>query len=212
MNIVRSFFLFTTVSITAACDSVGPTLIIQTDQPAEDFVVICSWSTGIGLAHGGGSVIDEDVHVIKSGEKLSCGFNPFGRARKSIMHPVYIGSAVKIVDGVQVIKQITKLQRLDELKAKFEAGYWGKFSHPEIEYARSLTGICGISRDYLEKYSQVKKVSKEHFFMKYNDFFMKCNREKFNEIYQYSPLVAKDFNLERIKKLIWNPQKWSKYE
>ena len=114
----------------------------------------------------------------------------------------------------------TKLDLLDEQKAKFEAGYWDelpapgwdKDKSPAERYARSIGG-CGFDHQYFEYYSQVKKVEKIYFKKKYNDFFFKCNKMAYEEALKHDPVVAdRSYNVEKTMNAIWSPDVWREHE
>lgn len=216
MNTLKQLVLLFSFLVVTGCATVGPTLIIEPAEPAEDFVVICSWSTGIGVAHGGGSTIDEDVHVISSGEELSCGVNPFGRATSSVYHPIYTGWNTTIVDGVEIIKPITIMQYIDEQKAKFEAGYWdahkGNLYSVHDLYIKTLIS-CGVSESYLDDYSKVKKVKREYFKQKYNDVIYRCKQKYYEEKIKHDSSVSgRSIDIKYLMDKQWEPARWSKYE
>lgn len=124
------------------------------------------------------------------------------------------------VEGVDVIKPITVLKKLDEQKAKFEAGYWDdlpapgwdKDKTPAQRYASSIGG-CGLNYQYLDYYNQVKRVDKDYFKNKYNNFLIECNNKAFSEILKNDPtLENKVSGFQKRMELIWNSEKWKKYE
>jgi len=208
MNILKPIILLLSFLYITGCATVGPTLIIETPEPAEDFVVICKWGTTFNQA----GTFDEDVHVIKSGEKLSCGFNILGRASASMQHPIYTGWHSTIVDDVRIVKVKTKLQRLDEIKTQFESGFWDEFNNPGYQYASSV-GNCGLGFSYLDKYSTVKQVDKAHFKKLYNEPIEKCLTRVIKIYKKYQPRSSKSFTdgKTRMKKF-WDSERWKKYE
>lgn len=84
------------------------------------------------VLHGIRKRVSTRVAVINSGETYSCGYSVIGALMQAnpvvtYKHPIYTGgqsSRWEKVEGVDVIKPITVLKKLDEQKAKFEAGYW----------------------------------------------------------------------------------------
>jgi len=118
--------LFSFIAITG-CATVGPTVLIEAPQPANDFVVVCRWTKVPLLAvHGGGQITDEDVYVTSSGETIECGYGYGDSASVLVMHPAYADPEVVKTDGTSVYKyNKTKLDVLNDLKVKFEAGFWG---------------------------------------------------------------------------------------
>jgi len=236
MKTLKPFILVVLFLLVTGCASFGPTIVIETPEPAEDFVVLCQWyddSLFFG-AHGGKAQVGDKVFVTKSGEEVECGLNlRGGDGSVSIIHPVYVGAsvstktkgnesdAIEVIDGVIHIKLTkTKLNLLDEQKAKFEAGYWDKLpvsgwdkdKTPAQRYARSVGG-CGFGHQYLDYYSQVKKVDKQYFYKKYNTVFLRCNKSAYEEVLKYDPVVAaRSYDVDKTMDAIWGSSEWRKYE
>ena len=192
----------------------GPKIMIETDEPADDFVVVCNWFTNLSL-HGTGSSTGKDVRVVKSGEVVDCGRSLISRGYVSIMHPVYVLRDInpkEKEDGVEVIRPITRLRRLDENKTKFESGYWNDFRKPGSRYLSSFMG-CGLGAEYLNNYNKVKKVDSEYFRSKYNASILECLRREYQAIEKYDLDASKQLPSvdERIK-LLWAKESWKKYE
>jgi hypothetical protein len=123
-------------------------------------------------------------------------------------------------DVKHIVLNKTKLDLLNEKKAKFEAGYWGKLPAPGWDrnktpaqrYAGSLGG-CGFGYQYLDYYDQVKKVDKQYFYNKYNVFFLECNKQAYKEVLKYAPIVAeRSYRVDKTMDGIWDSDKWRKYE
>ncbi len=192
----------------------GPTLIIETPQPAQDFVVLCSWSTGSsGFIHGGRSMIAKKPYVISSGEEFSCGFSlkaalALGVPMVQVMHPIYWEADVSVENGVKVYRYTkTKLDMLDELKTRFEAGEWADRLNPGAAYARSLVG-CGFPHQYFDYYSEVKKVDKDHFKKIYNEPMLECMKRTFPIRKQYLRGFENYPDAEEYIEKMWNNKIW----
>ncbi len=227
MNDLKRIILLVSLLYITGCASVGPKIIIETPEPAEDFVVLCQWykNTIFSGGHGGKSKVGQDVYVTESGKEVNCGISLTGSdGLVLIKHPVYVlgdGKENYTKDGVKhIVMNKTKLDLLDKQKTKFEAGHWNTLSAPGWDkdktpaqrYVRSI-GRCGFGHQYLDYYSQVNKVDKTYFKNKYNEFLLKCNKFAFNEMLKNDlEFSKKTLNVEQIMKLIWKPEKWSKYE
>lgn len=184
--------------------SKGPTLIIKTSEPAEDFVVLCQWNKE-GLlrgGHGGGTYrSDYKVIVAESEKEISCGWSIWGgRGGSKILHPLYTNMQGTLrEDGVNVIKPVTKISILGVQKAKFEAGYWdkNKFPGPKSVYLSSLPG-CGFPHQYFDYYKEVKKVNVEYF-KKYQEALLECLEKSYIEIKKYDPYSAKQIRAPKTR-------------
>ena len=220
MKTLKRLILSVLFLVVTGCASVGPKIVIETPEPAEDFVVLCQWyqKTIFSGGHGGGSKVDQDVYVTESGKEVDCGTRlTGGDGLVLIYHPIYSGSGSEdnyTKDGVQhIVMNKTKLDLLDEQKAKFEAGYWDKNRNPGARYAESLGG-CGFSHQYFDYYSQVKKVDKEHFKNLYSDFFLKCKQRVLpikNKYLQHT-YQGKRPSPEKSIENLWNSKGWEKYQ
>jgi hypothetical protein len=157
------------------CASFGPTVLIETPKPAQDFVVVCEWYVEPMLKiHGGGQLYKRNIYVTESGKEVDCGVALGGDPLVHVMHPVYWDADVTEQDGFKVYRYTkTKLDHLDEIKARFDAGEYDKNINPGAEFARRYTG-CGFPKQYFDYYSESKPVSKEHFRKLYNDEIYEC--------------------------------------
>ena len=169
----------------------------------------------MGIIAGSGSRQSHKVFITESGKEVNCGLGFTARSTAQVLHPLYVGddnNPTEEINGVRVVRPMTKLQRLDEQKEKFEAGYWDKFKWPGPEYVRSLVG-CGFPPGYLSYYSEVKKVDKVHFKRLYHEPILECMKREYEELKKYDPYTAKRIpDAEGRMKLIWGPDRWSKYE
>lgn len=206
--------------VIAAFFSRGEIFYVESDVPLEDIVVKCDWVTAFRNLHGGThSVTQRKALVVKSGEKFSCGLNWFAgitlsfRSSNSLMHPTHIFAYVsRREDEVRIMIAKSKLEMLDEQKAKFESGYWSKdkYMNPGAEYARSLIG-CGFPYQYFDYYREVKKVDREHFKKLYHDSILACYKRTF--------LIRKNFlrgaenypDADEYIEGMWNHESWSKW-
>jgi len=95
MNKYKGISLFwLLVVLLPGCASFGPTIRIETPEPAEDFVVLCEWHKAALIDfHGGGlKRSDWKVFVTESGKEVDCGVSfGGGDGSATIMHPVYAG-------------------------------------------------------------------------------------------------------------------------
>ena len=113
----------------------GSTFVIEANEPAEDFVVLCTKRTRKLIGHNSthSSKITK-VIVTKSGVEQSCGYFIGGEPGVlRVMHPTLVGNGKKHYVEEGVLHRIfdkTKLDLLDEQKAKFKAGYWDKDRNP----------------------------------------------------------------------------------
>ena len=218
MNTLKLLILLIAFLYITGCATVGPTIIIETDEPAEDFVVLCKKTKSylFNIGHGGRDVVTDHVIVTESGKEVSCGFMVGGSdGYVSVMHPVLVSdrnSHYTKDDVRHIIFNKTALDILDEEKAKFEAGYWDKYENPGSKYAHRIAG-CGISKFYLDYYSKVKKVDRKYFKEKYNDIILKCQQKYYKEVQKHDPVMAGRIStVEKRMELMWGNEKWRKYE
>ena len=196
--------------------SKGPTIIIETPEPTEDFVVLCNKSKNYIISHGAGSYnVIYNVRVAKSGEKVDCGYLFTGEAYStSVLHPIYTGDGSQnyVKDGIKrIVLNKTKLQILDEQKAKFEAGEWDNHLNPGAQYARNLTG-CGFPNQYFDYYKEDKKVDKEHFKKLYHEPMLECFIRSFAITKEYDPQIGTQLpDAYEWMRRLWASDKWSKY-
>ena len=195
MNIIKHLMLVFSLLITG-CATVGPTIVIETDEPAEDFVVLCNKTKShlFKIGHGGREVVTDHVIVTESGKEVSCGLMVGGSdGYVSTMHPTLTGDSTQNYekDGVRhIVYNKTKLDLLDEQKAKFEAGYWDKTRNPAWEYLGSRPG-CGFPHQYFEYYKQAKRVKVEHFKNRYQKPILECAKKAYIDTKKYKPHLAK---------------------
>jgi hypothetical protein len=227
MNILKRLTLLIIFLMVTGCASFGPTLVIETPEPAEDFVVICEWHkrTWLSGGHGGKQRISYKVNVVASDEEVDCGMNlTGGDGSVDIWHPVYMGAGItaktkseesdrlEMIDGVMHIKMNkTKLDILDEQKAKFEAGYWDRYMNPGAEYARSFTG-CSFPHQYFDYYSEAKKVDVAHFKQLYHKPILECFNQTFPIRKQYLRGYENYPTAEDYINGLWKSDTWSKYK
>ena len=167
----------------SGCVSVGPTVRIETPEPAEDFVLVCDWaSTSMFAIHGGAQVTKQNTYVVKSGEEVACGVAlTGGRSSSRVMHPVYWGVKITEEDDVTVYRYTeTKLDYLDKQKEKFEAGFWNEYKWPGDQFSYSVSGVClKTFNKYFEYYlSGSNKFDFSDFRKKYHHPFLDCLRKE----------------------------------
>ena len=214
MDKLKYLIPFIAVLLNSGCASFGPTVRIETPEPAEDFVIHCQWSYApLFKFHGGRSTLSSASHIAKSGEDTPCGMSLFGGdAGVMIMHPVYWNPTITEEEDVTIYHYTeTKLDYLDKQKEKFEAGFWDKRIKPGAAYARDLVN-CSFGHQYFDYYSQVKNVDKEHFKKLYHEPIFECLKRTVPLKYKYLGSSYSSFPdaEERIEKL-WNSKEWSKW-
>ena len=221
MNTLKQLTLLFTFLVVTGCSTVGPKIVIDTPEPAEDFVVLCQWykNTIFGGGHGGKSKVGQDIYVTESGKEVDCGISlTGGDGLVLIKHPIYVlgdGKANYTKDGVQhIVINKTKLDILDEKKVKFEAKKLIDNSLASLEYARSVGAICGFPHEYFEYYTSIKKPEKTHFQRLYNDDLEECFRRVIPLLNKYSPNSYPGVRptASEMMKQYWNSKSWNKYK
>ena len=216
MNYLNVFILFITLFYIAGCATVGPTIIIETDEPAEDFVVLCKKTKSYLIGHNasGYDVVD-NVIVTESGKEVGCGIMlGSSKGNVSILHPVYLIEREKnyTKDGVEhIVMNKTKLDILDEQKAKFEAGYWDKYRWPESRYADSVKGICWFPHQYFDYYREAAPITLEHFKTLYYEPVLQCYRKVVPILKKYDKSYKNMKQAEEYVKGFWVPGKWEQF-
>ena len=195
------------------CTSEGPTIRIETPEPTGDFVVVCKWvKDGVLNIHGGKKISDKKVFITESGKEVDCGISIWGgQGGASILHPLYSKMEGEEVDGVNVVKPVSKLEIIDQQAARFETGYWDKERNPARSYLASLPG-CGFPPLYFDHYFAVKKIDREYFKRRYGNPIFKCMQREYEEILKHDPYSAKQIPnaVERAGQL-WESEQWKKY-
>lgn len=212
---MKIFILFIVSLTVYGCATVGPTIVIETEEPAEDFVVLCKKNKShlFKVGHTASKYTEVDhVIVTESGKEVSCGFMVGGTdGYVSVLHPILISdrNSHYTKDGVKhIVFNKTQLDILKEKKLKFKAGAWDKYRSPVTEYAQSF-GSCGFGSDYINFYRKVKPIDKNKFFEKYNNFLLNCNQKVYKEVLKYDPAVAeRSFNVSNTMKRIWSTERW----
>jgi len=175
----------------------GQSIRIETIPVSEDYVIECSWYSSMFVLHGGRSRVATRFAVINSNETYNCGYSFLaaltqGHPLVLYKHPTYTGSedgSTEVVDGITVVRPITKIQKLDEQKAKFKAGYWDKRRNPGWEYLGSIPG-CGFPHQYFDHYKQVRGVDIAHFKAVYQKTILECLAKLYIETKLYDPRLA----------------------
>jgi len=163
-----SYILFLCLFFLSGCFSEGPTVMIETDQPEDDFVVTCNWTSHFFSLHGGTSGVKQNVFVVSSGEPIECGTSWFGVwGYIGVSHPLYVigekyektiyddDGEVKYV--VLVYKSKLKEQYLDELIKNYK----------DDELKNWASRLGGFDDSYYLHYASVKKVQDDYFNNKY---------------------------------------------
>lgn len=215
MNKLKLIIPVIAILLNTGCASFGPTVLIETPEPAEDFVVLCEWykSSMINLHGSGRSLSYSKVFITESGKEVDCGMSIFGGvAGASILHPLYTNMQGEDVDGVSVIRPKSKLEIIDEQKAKFEAGFWDKYKNPGFEYANNLVS-CGFGHKYLDYYSEAKEVNIGHFKQLYHVPMLKCLSRTFDITKKYRPAASSRLpSAEVWMNKMWESDSWKKYK
>ena len=202
------------VLMNSGCVSVGPTVRVETPEPAEDFVLVCDWaSTSMFAIHGGAQVTKQNIYIVKSGEETPCGLSLTGGfTSTNVMHPLYSREVIVEEGDITVHRYSgSKLDYLDEQKKKFEAGYWDKYSDPGSVYAKKLVR-CGFDSQYLEYYSKTKNLDIDHFKQLYHKHILECLRRtlpisKKYRAGEYGSVPDADEYIINI----WEHKDWSKW-
>lgn len=214
MNNMKFLILVIFILLNTGCYSKGPTVRIETQEPAEDFVLICDWHTDSLLNFFSSSVLSKRIiHVVNSGEETPCGVAWMGgRPNVRVDHPVYWEGTKNEEDGLTVYHFTgTKLDYLDKQKEKFEAGYWDKHPDPGFAYANNLTG-CDFPHQYFDYYRKVKNVDREHFKRLYYQPITNCLKIMIPILKKYRGGEYGSFpDAEYYIDKIWNPITWRKY-
>ncbi|MFK5950991.1 MAG: hypothetical protein QM500_19740 [Methylococcales bacterium] len=207
-----------TYMVVTAFLSRGDSYIVESEEPLEDIVVICKWSSELRGLHGGThSVTKRKGLIVESGEQFSCGFNWFAGLSLSIKSSAYFRHPTHRIDykknlttGVFIYIAKSQLDILDEQKAKFESGYWGKEGGAGKKYYRSLP-VCGISDQYLAYYKHVKEPELKRFIELYNDPILQCLKKRYLVMGEHDPYtLSKIVTVEERMRLFWNKKVWGK--
>ncbi len=175
----------------------GPSVRVETDAPASDFVVRCTWSSA-GFLHGGGHIIATRIAVINSNETYDCGYSFWAGVQGAssnvgVRHPIYTGQEGKsynVIDGVRVAKLITLLQKIDEHKAKFKRGYWNNYKSPDQHYLKHFP-VCGVDPKYFSDYLKVKKIDIDRFKERYHEPWISCLNQRYAVLKEVDPYTYK---------------------
>ncbi|MCK5002416.1 MAG: hypothetical protein KAJ92_06430 [Gammaproteobacteria bacterium] len=197
----------------------GDPFYVESDEPLEDIVAICHWSSSAfpGLHGGTHHVTRKKGVVLKSGEIASCGMNWFAgltlsfKTYDTLKHPTHeFFFDRERDDGVTLVRTKIKLELLDEQKAKFEAGYWDNYMNPGAEYSRNLAG-CGFGYKYLEYYKNVKELNVGYFKNLYHKPMLECISRTFSILKKYQPRASKNFSSAEIwMDKMWESDSWKK--
>ena len=195
----------------------GDTYLIESNEPLQDIVIICDWSSSLGTLHGGThSVTRKKALVVESDKPYNCGINLLAglslsfKSSSMAKHPTHTFAYVSTRDGVIVSKAISKLVILDDLKARFEAGEWDKYRNPGFEYANNLIG-CGFGHQYFDYYSEVKEVDVEHFKKLYHEPMLECMKRTFVITKKYRPAASSQLpSAEVWMEKMWVSESWEK--
>jgi len=207
-------FILLIVNLTVyGCATVGPTIVIETDEPAEDFLALCkkdkSYLFKIGHTASRYTAVDH-VIVTESGKEVDCGLMVGGSGGSvTTMHPTLTGDGTQNYekDGIRhIVYNKTKLDLLDEQKAKFESGYWDKYRNPGRSYLGSRSG-CGFPHQYFEYYKEAADIDVQYFKATYHVQILQCMKKAYAETEKHDPYSAKQMGspekrMERLWKSI----------
>ena len=200
------------ILLNSGCASFGPTVRIETPEPAEDFIVKCKWVGSRGIIAGSGSEQSHKVFVTESGKEVDCGLGFSSRNGVQVMHPLYWGMSRNVEDGITVYRYTgTKLDYLDKQKKKFEAGYWGKSQWPGSQYANSIKSICGFGHQYFYYYHEVKKIDYDYFKETYYDQVLNCYKKILPVLKKYDKSYKNVRSAEKYIEKNWRREYWEKY-
>ena len=157
----------------------GLKVVIDTEKPVSDFVIVCQWYSDFLSLHGGGKRVYHKVFVASSGEEIDCGWALYGDASAEIRHPLYMthygctyskgcdSPYQKIVGGVLHLYPISIDKHLDTIKQEH------KGNDKELRFR--LLGFLGahFHQHYFRYYRKVKKVNMDYFRATYNDDLVK---------------------------------------
>lgn len=202
--------------LTSGCFAVGPSFIIKTENPTDDFIVECAWgSSAMSFIHGGGTVIDTDYYVIPSGEEFDCGMRVIGeRGYAKVSHPLYAKTGVcdgrgckseKSKSGAYIVRPKEKLKLLDECEQQYKDGYWSKHYSPESEYGSCMARVCSFPDvDLYMKFDKSKNT--DYFRNKYGDDILLCYKRITPVLKKYLPGTYKS----REEAKIYVEKAWSR--
>lgn len=212
ISTILSLLLIAVCALLTACISSAPKFVIDTAEPAEDFVVVCQKSKDYLIAHNASSyTVVVKALVVKSGEVVDCGTILGGTAvEPRVMHPVFIRDASKdyIKDGLRhMVFNKTRLDFNKQQQTRFEAGYWNKSKWPGSEFANSLAG-CGFDHQYLKYYREVRRVEPEYFRSRYNDAMLACMKHFLAIKKKYTRSNLNIYSAEELMRRYWTSDQW----
>lgn len=216
MKIIKRIILLVSFLYITGCATVGPKIVIETNEPAEDFVVLCYKTKDYLIGHNasGYDVVDS-VIVTESGKEIDCGLMLGGSgSRVSVLHPVLVADAKSnyIKDGVEhIVMNKTKLDVLDEQKEKFEAGYWDKDRWPQSRYADSIKGVCWFPNQYFDYYRKIKSIKLEYFKSLYYEPVLQCYKRVVPILRKYDKSYKNVKEADEYVKGFWESEKWEQF-
>jgi len=211
-NYKNILLLCLVVMMLPGCASFGPTIRIETPEPAEDFVVLCEWHKAALIDfHGGGMKrSDWKAFVTESSKEMDCGVSfGGGDGSVSVKHPVYWSADISEVDGITVYKYTkTRLDRLDELEHQFKTGYFDKFNWPGSKYANYVRSVCGFPHQYFKYYRESGEEINISLFKKaYDQPMLECLERTYAVLKKYYRGFSKDANARKSM-----DEKWKRLE
>lgn len=179
--VITSILIVTYLFITAHIFS-HDSILIETDEPIDDIVIICLWSSVFESLHGGYTITKRKSIVTKSGVKASCGIDwlagvSFSRAvsYNYTLHPTYTISGKRsrygTINATVMEKATVTFTNLEDEYNKSDQGS-SKFA---LKHFLEKMKRCGISTRYLENYNKTKSPDYITLKNRYYDDIYECN-------------------------------------
>jgi len=153
----------------------GLRVVIETEKPVSDFVVVCQWYSDFINLHGGKKRVKHKLFVASSGEEVDCGWALYGDASVEIKHPLYLthhgctyseicdSPYQKVVGDILHMYPISIDKHLDTIKQE------QKGNDKELRYHVLGFVAAHFNDNYFSSYRKVKTVDMDYFRATYND-------------------------------------------
>lgn len=153
----------------------GLKVVIETEKPVSDFVVVCQWYSDFLNLHGGKKRVYHKVFIASSSEEVDCGWALYGDTSVMIWHPLYLrqhgctyikgcdSPYQKVIGDVLHLYPISIDNHLDTIKQKYRDN--------NKELRQRLRGFLGTHFDdhYFYYYRKVKRVDMNNFRATYSE-------------------------------------------